>query len=135
MTKIKTVKARYLDGTIEECSIEISQGPQWRLVFSGAGLQGRQFSDGDLFDLFTSLRKTLEESGVQLLCAGSRPDVFPSGMSRQMGGGRKAYVTKLGRPALRTDLVDIFDYSDAKSVGSVSEQLAFHEKWIASLRK
>jgi hypothetical protein len=41
---------------------------------------------------------------------------------------RKAYITKLGNPALRTDLVDIFDYSEPQSVGSVSDQQACHEK-------
>jgi hypothetical protein len=133
MSETKTIKARQPDGTIEECSVQI--GPQWKLVFSGSGMQGREFSNGDLFDALTSLRRALENTGVQLLCAGARPDVFPSGMSRDMGGGRKAYITKLGRPALQTDLVDIFDYSDPQSVGTVSDQQAFHEKWIASLRK
>jgi hypothetical protein len=135
MSEIKAIKARRPDGTTEECTVEIVQNPQSKLVFFGAGFQGREFSGGDLFDAFTSLRKTLEEAGVQLLCAGARPEVFPSGMSRDMGGGRKAYITKLGNPALRTDLVDIFDYSDAQSVGSVSDQHAFHERWVASLRK
>jgi hypothetical protein len=135
MTEIKAIKIRHPDGTIEECSVEIAQGPQWKLVFSGAGHPQREFSNGDLFDALTSLRKTLEESGIQILCAGARRDVFPSGMSRDMGGGRKAYITKLGNPALRTDLVDIFDYSEPQSVGNVSEQQAFHEKWVASLRK
>jgi hypothetical protein len=135
MSETKTIKARRPDGTIEECSVHIVQSHQWRLVFSGFGMQGRDFSNGDLFDAFTSLRTALENIGVQLLCAGARPDAFPSGMSRNMGGGRKAYITKLGCPALRTDLVDIFDYSDAQSVGSVSDQHAFHERWVASLRK
>jgi hypothetical protein len=135
MSETKTIKARRPDGTIEECPVQIVQNPQWKLVFSGAGFREREFSNGDLFDAFTSLRTALEKINVQLLCAGARLDVFPSGMSRDMGGGRKAYITKLGCPALRSDLVDIFDYSDAQSVGKVSDQQAFHEKWIASLRK
>ena len=135
MSEIKAIKVRGPDGTIEECSVEIVQDPKWKLVFFGAGIERREFSNGDLFDAFTSLRKVLEESGVQILCAGARPDVFPSGMSRDMGGGRKAYITKLSSPALRTDLVDIFDHSEPQSVGSVSAQQAFHEKWVASLRK
>jgi len=135
MSEIKTIKARRPDGTIEDCSVEIAQDPQWKLIFSGVGLQRCEFSCGDLFDAFTLLRKALEEDRIQLLCAGARPEVFPSGMSRDMAGGRKAYVTKLGSPALRTDLVDIFDYSDAQCVGRVSDQQAFHQKWVTSLRK
>jgi len=41
MSEVEVIEARHLDGTIEECSIEISQGPAWKLVFSGAGLQGK----------------------------------------------------------------------------------------------
>jgi hypothetical protein len=103
--------------------------------FFRAGHPKREFSNGDLFDSLISLRKALEESGIQILCAGARPDVFPSGMSRNMSGGRKAYITKLGNPALLINLVDIFDYSEPQSVGKISEPEAFHKKWIVSLRK
>ncbi len=58
-----------------------------------------------------------------------------SGMSRSMSGGRKAYVTKLGRPALAQDLVDIFDYAEPNCVGSVTDQQVFHSKWVESLRE
>ena len=135
MNEIKAIMARRSDGTIEECSVQIVQGPEWKLIFFGVGLVGRELSNGDLFDELMSLRLELEQHGVQLLCAGARSDVFPSGMSRDMGGGRKAYITKLGCPACRTDLVDIFDFSDAMSIGSVSDQRTFHQKWIMSLRK
>jgi hypothetical protein len=135
MSETKTIKVRYLNGTIEDCSIQVAQHPEWKLVLSGEGFRGREFSGGDLFDALTSLRVALEELDIQLLCNGARPDVFPSGMSRDMSGGRKAYVTKLGCPALRTDMVDIFDYADAQSVGTVRDQQIFHEQWVASLRK
>ncbi|HSS97469.1 MAG TPA: hypothetical protein VLK33_10585 [Terriglobales bacterium] len=132
MNETKTIKARRADGTIEECSIQIIQSPHWKLIFSGAGLQEKEFLDCDLFESFISLRKELEGVGIQLLCAGARSDVFPSGMSRDMGGGRKAYITKLGCSPTRADLVDIFAYSDHPSVGTVSEQQIFHTKWISS---
>jgi hypothetical protein len=135
MTEIKTIKARHRDGTIESCSIEILSSPHWALVFSGLEFQRREFSGRDLFEALISLRATLEPNGVQLLCAGARVDVFPSGMSRDMGGGRKAYITKLGCPADRSDLVDIFDFCDSATIGSVSDQEAFHAKWTVSLRK
>ena len=59
-----------------------------------------------------------------LLCAGARPDIFPSGMSRGMGDGRKAYITRLGQPALRTGLVDIFDDAELDAVRTIEEQTA-----------
>jgi len=135
MSEIKNLKIRYSDGKTEECSIEIIQQPQWKLIYLGAGLQEQEFAGADLFDALVELRKTLEKIGIQLLCAGARRDVYPSGMSRDMSGGRKAYVTSLGRPALRTALLDIFDSADYELVGSVAEQQMFHEKWVASLRK
>jgi len=70
-----------------------------------------------------------------LLCAGARPDVFPSGMSRGMGDGRKAYITRLGQRALRTDLVDIFDDAELDAVRTIEEQTAFHERWVEALRQ
>lgn len=134
MSEIKVIQVRHPDGAKEECSIEISNGPDWKLVFSGAGLHRRLYTGRDLFDAFISLRKALEEGGIQLLCVGARRDVYPSGMSRDMGGGRKVYVTKLGEPA-RSAPLDIFEFSDVEWIGSVSEQLAFHDQWSASLRK
>jgi hypothetical protein len=132
MNETKTLKARHSDGSIEECSIQIVESTDLgKLIFSGAGFQGIEFPNRDLFDALTSLRSALEKIGIQLLCAGARSDVFPSGMCRDMFRGRKAYILKLGFPA--RDFVDIFDYSDSQAVGSVSEQQAFYEKWFASL--
>ena len=129
-----TVKVRSPSGEVKECTIELSQSPPWKLVFSGMSLGRREFSGDDLFNALIALRIELEGMGVQLLCSGARIDVFPSAMSRQMGGARKAYVTRLKRPGLPADLVDIFDYSAPESVGSVAQQKAFHDKWFASLR-
>jgi hypothetical protein len=130
--EIKVVKAQHPDGTLEESSIEVQQ-PEWKLVFSGAGMSYRPFVAQDLFGALIELRKVLEEKGIRLLCAGARRDVFPSAMSRDMSGGRKAYITKMGCPGRREDLVDIFDYADTQLIGSVSEQKTFHDNWFASL--
>ena len=94
-----------------------------------------EFKGDDLFKALCSLREALEKVGAQALCAGARPDVFPSGMARGMGGGRKAYITQIGFPALRTDLVDIFDYAPPEAVGSVIEQKVFHEEWADFFRR
>ncbi len=133
MNESKAVKVRLRDGATRECSIEVTEAPPWRLLFSGLDLKNREFSGDDLFDALIALRTELEGTGAQLLCAGARLDVFPSGMSRSMGGGRKAYATRPGAPALVTDLVDIFDYAGPEIVGSVAQQEAFHQEWVRSL--
>jgi hypothetical protein len=90
--------------------------------------------DGDgEFKALIELRRELSKVGLVPLCAGARRDVFPSGMSRSMGGGRKAYVTKPGLRPNSKDLVDIFD-EDHDNIAGVDEQAAFHREWIDSLR-
>jgi hypothetical protein len=131
---IKNVKIQLRDLVIVDCIVEVSDAPPWKLVLSGLPntLEG---SGKDCFAALTSVRESLEKMGARLLCQGCRPDVYPSGMSRDMGGGRKAYINKLGAPALRTDIIDIFDYAEPEAVGTVAEQRAFHEKWVESLRR
>lgn len=131
----KNVKIRLNDGTIKQCAIRLSGDPPWKLLFSGIELRTKEVSGDDLFEAFNALRGELEKIEAQLLFAGARPDVYPSGMSRGMGGGRKAYITRIGAPAFQTDLVDIFDYAGPELVGTVAQQKAFHEKWAESFRE
>jgi hypothetical protein len=63
----------------------------------------------DLFDSLVSLRGALEADDLLICVEGARSDVYPSGMSRQMGTGRGAYRHVVGRRPDRGDLVDIFD--------------------------
>jgi hypothetical protein len=135
MSERKLVRVQFRDGVIEERSVEIMPAPCWEFVFSGVALGTRRFSADDLFEAMILLRLELEALGAQLLCGGARTDVFPSRMSRDMGGGRSAYLTRLGSPALPSDLVDIFDTAGVETVGSVQEQATFHNAWLASLRK
>ena len=115
-----------------EGAIEVHTRP-WKLVFSAPGLQRQEFTARDLFDALVALRRELEKLGIKLLCAGARTDVFPSGMSRSMGGGRKAYVMRMGTPA--SELVDIFDYAGPELVGGVDQQREFRDQWLVSLKK
>lgn len=90
-------------------------------------------SGRDLFDAFTNLRRRLEARGWQLLCKGARPDAFPSGMSRDMSGGRKVYETTIGQPA-KFPMVDIFEYECLENVGKVADQELHHRAWIDSMK-
>jgi hypothetical protein len=132
MIETRVVKVLLRDGTIKECIITPSKAAPWNLAFSGVELEKLEFSGNDLFEALVALRAELEKIGAQLLCMGARIDVFPSGMSRDMSGGRKAYVTRMGAAGQMTDLVDILDFAAPELVGSVAQQSAFHEKWIES---
>jgi hypothetical protein len=76
----------------------------------------------DWFDSLQQLRAALERDGLLICVEGARGDVFPSGMSRQMGDGRRAYRHVLGRRPERTDLVDVFGTTCCDDVVSIAEQ-------------
>ncbi len=91
------------------------------------------FTGSDLFEALCDLRQALEGMRIQALCAGAQVNVYPSGMSRSMSGGRKAYVLKEG--VRSSDLVDIFERGDALFCGSVADQKAFYQTWVRSLSR
>jgi hypothetical protein len=99
----------------------ISSRPPWRLVLH---LADREYSaeEDDLFECLTVIRRELERQGRRPCCRGAQADVYPSGMARQMGGGRTAYQHRTGRRPGRADLVDIFDEAECADVVSVDEQ-------------
>lgn len=87
----------------------------------------------DLYVALREARRSLDASGVKLLCNGSRPNVRPSGMGSQMSGGRKACAHTLGRATSMEDLRDILAPAPAEEVGTVEEQTAFFIEWKRSL--
>jgi hypothetical protein len=87
----------------------------------------------DCFEAFCEIRRGLENRQIYPLCAGATQNVFPSGMSRSMGGGLMGYRLSLGKQALREDLVNIFDEVEASRLAKVEEQESFFEDWIKSL--
>jgi hypothetical protein len=108
---------------IERGVLTIGDGVSCELVLE---LSERRFqvTGSDLFDSLVALRDVLEAEDLLICVEGARSDVYPSGMSRQMGGGRRAYRHVLGRRPDRADLVDIFDETCCDDVVSVEEQLA-----------
>lgn len=122
------------DGGILKCKVHFILDKKWKLNVFDFDLPRSEFISEDLFSAQVEFRKELELKKAKLLCAGSRIDVFPSGMSRSMAGAMKAYKTQLGKPSQSTDLVDIFDYARPDAVATVEEQRDFHQKWIESLR-
>jgi len=133
MSKVEQVFVQLNGGEKEECSLVVSESAPWEIFFSGAGYEYEKFEGSDLFKAFLVLRKKLEESDYKLLCSGARKDVLSSGMSRSMGGGRKAYVVRLGSQARMKDMLDIFDYAEPELIVSSHEQQQFNEQWFESL--
>lgn len=91
----------------------------------------------DASDFFSALqrirKRTLEPKGLIPLCYGASLKVWPSAMSRDMGGGLKAYKIETGLPA--TELVGIFEVGPDIIPASVEMQDEFSRDWIESLRK
>jgi hypothetical protein len=128
------IKAILSDGTVKALHLNLSLDTNaglWELQLEDLEGHPTSFRETDIYKAMQTLREYLEAKGCQLLCAGARPDVAPSGMSRSMGGGGKAYVMQMGKQA--TELVDIFDYAEPGVVGTVKQQREFVETWFASL--
>lgn len=107
----------------QECSVKVAEprGGEW----NGEGK--------DLFKALSAVREKMEPHDLYILCNGSRKDVTPSGMSRAMGKGRKAYRISLGKQAFKEDLLDIFDPVEPEQTATIQQQKDFYQQWIKSL--
>lgn len=100
-----------------------------QLDYKGMTLLG----DGsDFFDALCAIRQRLEERGAMLDCYGASLNVFPSGMSRGMGRGLKAYKLTLGQRGRMQDLVRIFDTGPDVQPATVAAQREFFDAWLKS---
>ena len=88
----------------------------------------------DFFDALCRIREQLAGEGLIPFCYGASLNVYPSGMSRDMGGGLKAYKLQMGRLAAQADLVEIFAEGPDVIPATVELQEQHFEDWIASLR-
>jgi hypothetical protein len=128
------VALRRTDGTTSAGELELDSGKQCRIRLKWSDGRAEETLGNDLFDCLCLLRERLEPDGWLIMCEGARVDVYPSGMSREMGAGRRAYVLRLGEHADRNDLVDIFAATKVAQLASVRDQRAYFEKWIESVR-
>ena len=86
----------------------------------------------DYFDSLCQIRNILESDGSYIKCYGAAQNVYPSGMCRNMGGGRMAYKMTLGQHVDLEDLVDIFAACPTPPA-SLSEQYQFYQEWGKSI--
>jgi hypothetical protein len=116
------------------CSVTHTDAPPWALEFENEALGRATFAGPDLFECLCELRQWLAANGFQILCNGACIDTWASSMSRGMGGARKIYVTRMGQPTTRLDLVPIFGEAITGRLATVEEQAAYHKQWLESLR-
>lgn len=88
---------------------------------------------GDVFSCLMELRRQAEPAGVQLCCQGSRRDAWSSGMQRDMGQGLSVYLLEGIPRGQRPPQVPTLAPVTAELAVTVEEQLAWHERWLASL--
>lgn len=88
-----------------------------------------------MFEALVRLRRQLEPDGLTVAVQGARRDTYPSGMARDMGGGMRIYVLKPEGRARMDDLVETLDDAPPDQIGTVDEQRAFADAWLAERRK
>ena len=113
-------------------------GGSARLSMEAAELGLAVQADGpDFFDALQQLRKqVLEPLGWVPLCNGARVDCYPSGMSRDMGGGMDVYILSARRGLrLRPPMVGTFEPASKESVGTAEDQDAYFERFFKHLRR
>ena len=112
----------YGEHNSESCWVRLAYGSQ---SFLGEG--------SDYFDALVALRRQLEAQDTLIRVNGVSLNVWPSGMSRSMGGGIRAYRMTLGSQARTADLVHIFECSTGIEPATIAEQERFRDEWFASL--
>lgn len=132
MTKKVCIKIK--DGIEYEATLKLIHSDQLQsLIFTGLNWKDIVFEADDFFDCQLKLRTFLESHKHRILIMGANENVYPSAMSRSMSKGLKAYILRLGKPAQRKDLINIFDYSIEKNVASVDKQIEFYKRWFQSI--
>ncbi|WP_177154283.1 hypothetical protein [Actinosynnema pretiosum] len=123
MTRNEQISRTAIDPTGQHVALDliISVPDPCTVTTSRAGMPDEVFTGTDLFSCMVNLRERLEQDGLLLCCQGSRPDVHPTGMDRQMGDGRHAHV--LSAEAVQQGLtVDIFAPAEPRLVGTLVQQ-------------
>jgi hypothetical protein len=130
MAEHKTLKIVSASGQIREVAFCISRGDPCVVETGEYDNRKLRAEASDLFDCLVKIRLDLELEGAKILCNGARLDAFPSPMARDMGGGRKVYLLRMGEPAQLENLVNTFDEAPIEKIASVAEQKKFYLDWL-----
>ena len=121
-------------GKEQGCLISYEKGTEpCVLTYTDIEFCEKNFEGVDLFDALNNLRLFLESEGWLLICTGSRIDAYPSGMSRQMSNGRKAYLHEMNVKPEKKSVVDIFTNAPLEKIGTINEQNKYMEEWRNSI--
>src|SRR5579864_287175 len=92
---------RKLDGARMDGTFFLSEDPSSDNVVLKLNFENNSIvrTAGDFFEAMCEIRRELEKQAVVLECYGASKNVYPSGMSRSMGMGLKAYKMRIGEPA------------------------------------
>jgi len=134
MPEQRTVRVALSSGDLKEVTLSFARGDPCVVEVHGYDAQVLRAEAGDLFDCLVRIRMDLERDGAKILCNGARLDAYPSRMARDMGGGRKVYLMRMGEVARHEDLVGTFDEAPIEKIGSVDDQRNFYLSWIESVR-
>ena len=80
-----------------------------------------------------NLMVELDDSGVRIGVQGARRNAWASGMQRDMARGFSVYLLSLRRTRGRPPTAQTFASIAVSEAGTLAEQDAFHEEWLASL--
>lgn len=127
----RQIKIQDINGVNYDCEMSFIKHPLCKINIICPDKSIIEIEGDDLFECLINLRIQFKQ--LKFLCNGSRKDVYPSRMSRQMSGGLMAYTLKIGQPTLIEDLVNIFDFAEAEKIVSPEEQEEFYKKWLDSL--
>jgi len=92
-------------------------------------------SDYNYFDALCRAREQLSALGFKPRCYGACRNLVVTGMWADMASGEVGYLTELGRPVTRRDMVNIFDSGPDMDLVSVDEQAAYRKEWKESVSK
>jgi hypothetical protein len=124
------VRMKTPSGEVQDIRSTVSTEDRgYALVLEIPNLGSRRTVGPDQFECLLKIRAELEPLGFRFLVNGARRNVWPSGMARDMGGGKQAYVLVLGQPG-RPELVDIFQPADESQIVLVKEQRDFFQTWL-----
>jgi hypothetical protein len=76
----------------------------------------------------------LDGEDILIGVAGARPNVWASGMQRDMGSGFSAYVLTIPQPPGRPPTVPTLEPTPCTEVGTIVEQDDFQRRWHAHPR-
>jgi hypothetical protein len=121
------------DGTIIQgrfLTDEESKGCRLVLCFGDRSITKEAL---DTFEALVQIRRDLEAEGMQVFCYGACKDVRPSGMSRSMGGGFRAYRHVFGRRTSCDEMVHILESGPDIVPVTVNEQQLYWAEWLQSV--